>query len=196
MKNTLFIMLLLCIAIGFSQADNDNFSYYEEIPASPKEYTPGAIVVRMIDGLGFRYYWATEGLTQTDLNYTPSSEARSLEETLDHIYGPSQTIVNSAKQVPTDFTLEQSSMTFDEKRKATLENFRVASALFLASKDLSKHIIVFKRATGSSEFPFWNHINGPIEDAVWHAGQVVVLRRSAGNPISSKVNVFLGTLND
>lgn len=130
MKNTLFIMLLLCIAIGFSQADNDNFSYYEEIPASPKEYTPGAIVVRMIDGLGFRYYWATEGLTQTDLNYTPSSEARSLEETLDHIYGPSQTIVNSAKQVPTDFTLEQTKMTFDEKRKATLENFRVASALF------------------------------------------------------------------
>ena len=196
MKNTLSILLLFCSAIGFSQAGNNTLSYYEEIPSSPKEYTPGAIVARMIDGLGFRYYWATEGLTQTDLNYTPSSEARSLEETLDHIYGLSQTIVNSAKQVPTDFTLEQSSMTFDEKRKATLENFRVASALFLASKDLSKHIIVFKRATGSSEFPFWNHINGPIEDAVWHAGQVVVLRRSAGNPINSKVNVFLGTLND
>ena len=196
MKNILSILLLLCSAIGFSQAGNNTLSYYEEIPSSPTEYTPGAIVVRMIDGLGFRYYWATEGLTQTDLNYKPSEEARSLEETLDHIYGLSQTMVNSAKQVPTDFTLEQTKMTFDEKRKATLENFRVASALFLASKDLSKHIIVFKRATGSSEFPFWNHINGPIEDAVWHSGQVVVLRRSAGNPINSKVNVFLGTLNN
>ncbi len=189
-------MLLLFCAVGSSQSNGDSFAYYKEIPSAPKEYTPGSIVARMIDGLGFRYYWATEGLKHTDLNYVPSSGARSLEETLDHIYGLSKTIANSANQVPTDFTLEQSKMTFEETRNATLENFRMASALFLKSKDISKHAIVFKRDTGSSEFPFWNHINGPIEDAVWHAGQVVLLRRSSGNPINPKVNVFLGTLNE
>lgn len=133
---------------------------------------------------------------QTDLNYKRSSGARSLGETLDHIYGLFKTIVNSDKQVPTDFTLEQSKMIFEEKRNATLENFRVASMLFLESKDISKHTLVFKRDTSSSEFPFWNYINGPIEDAVWHAGQVVVLRMSARNSINFKVNVFLGILND
>lgn len=196
MKKMIFLMVLCFCIAAYAQDATDTSSYYKEIPSAPKEYTSEAIVARMIDGLGFRYYWATKGLRQSDLNYVPSSGARSLEETLEHIYGLSRTIVNSAKQVPTDFTLEQPKMTFAETRNATLENFRMASALFLESKDISKHTIIFKRNSGSSEFPFWNHINGPIEDAVWHAGQVVLLRRSAGNPINPKVNVFLGILND
>ena len=81
-------------------------------------------------------------------------------------------------------------------KKATLENLKTASTLFASTENLSEHSVIFKRANGESEFPFWNNINGPIEDAVWHAGQVVVLRRSAGNPINPKVNVFLGKLNE
>ena len=41
-------------------------------------------------------------------------------------------------------------------------------------------------------FPFWNMINGPISDAIWHSGQVVANRRASGNPINPKVNVFIG----
>lgn len=197
MKSAVIIITLLLYGIiGFSQTQNDSIFYYQQLPENPKEYTPGAVVARMIDGLGFRYYWATEGLTETDLDYRPSPEARTLLETLDHIYGLSKTIINSAKEVSTDFTLKDSTAGYEEKRNATLENFRTASALFLKTQDLSKHSIIFKRESGSSEFPFWNHINGPIEDAVWHAGQVVVLRRSSGNPMNPKVNVFLGKLND
>lgn len=97
---------------------------------------------------------------------------------------------------PTDFTKKQPKLNHAEKRKATFENFRIASLLFLESKDISKYSIVFIRENGSSEFPFWNQINRPIEDPVWHTGQVVVLRRASGNPINPKVNVFLGKLND
>jgi hypothetical protein len=196
MKNILLFGLLLFSFICFSQADTKADFYYKKLPKNPTEYTPGTIVARMIDGLGFRYYWATEGLKEVDLAYKPSQDARTLRETMNHIYGLSKTILNSAKKIPTDFTLEEPNMSYDEKRSATLNNFRMASTLFLKTKDISKHTIVFKRENGSSEFPFWNHINGPIEDAVWHAGQVVVLRRSAGNPINPKVNVFLGKLND
>jgi hypothetical protein len=39
-------------------------------------------------------------------------------------------------------------------------------------------------------------INGPIADALWHAGQVVTLRRVSGNPINPKVSVFNGRLRD
>ena len=44
--------------------------------------------------------------------------------------------------------------------------------------------------------PFWNIINGPISDALWHCGQVVMLRRSSGNPFNSKVNLFSGKLKE
>ena len=44
--------------------------------------------------------------------------------------------------------------------------------------------------------PFWNIINGPISDALWHCGQVVMLRRASGNPFNSKVNVFSGKLRE
>ncbi|MGB3150699.1 MAG: hypothetical protein WBB27_08545 [Maribacter sp.] len=169
--------------------------YYAEIPNEPLEYTPGSVISRMIDGLGFRYYWATEGLKDVDLNYRPSDSSRTLRQIMDHIYGLSETIVNSAKQMPTDYTQALPELNHTEKRKATLENFRLASELFLESEDLSNHKIIFVRINGSSEFPFWNHINGPIEDAVWHTGQVAMLRRAAGNPINPKVNVFLGKLN-
>ena len=41
----------------------------------------------MVDGLGFRYFWATEGLTEKDLAYRPSEGARTTMETLEHISG-------------------------------------------------------------------------------------------------------------
>lgn len=196
MKNLLVLSILLFATSNYAQEMKDDSSYYAEIPVAPVEYTPGAIISRMVDGLGFRYYWATEGLTETDLSYRPSDGARTLSETLDHIFGLSGIIVNSAQQKPTDYRQEQAQMSDREKRLATLENFRLASSLFLASEDISKHTIAFIRKNGNSEFPFWNQINGPIEDAVWHAGQIVVLRRASGNPINPKVNVFLGKLND
>lgn len=194
---TLFTCLLLLIALNVQSQDamKDTLPY-AEIPEAPENYTAGAVVSRMIDGLGFRYYWATEGLTEKDLAYTPGNDGRTIEQTLKHIYGLSAVIANASKKQPTDRTIETPEMNYEEIRKATLENFKIASELLLVAEDLGEHAIVFKRANGESEFPFWNNINGPIEDAVWHAGQVVVLRRSAGNPINSKVNVFLGKLND
>lgn len=171
---------------------------YAQIPEAPEEYTPGTVVARMIDGLGFRYYWATEALTEDNLDYTPGNEGRTIRQTLEHVYGLSEIILNSAQKRATERNgagapLE---MSYGERRQATLQNFRDASLLFAEAKDLNEHAIVFKRPNGQSEFPFWNNINGPIEDAIWHAGQIVLLRRSSGNPINPKVNVFLGKLND
>jgi len=33
---------------------------YKEIPGYPSKYTEGTVISRMIDGLGYRYYWATK----------------------------------------------------------------------------------------------------------------------------------------
>lgn len=196
MKIKIIALLLLVYCNTKAQNTMDDSNLYAQIPEPAEDYTPGAIVSRMIDGLGFRYYWATEGLTEKDLKYKPSDKGRSTLETIDHILSLSITIVNSAKKQPTDFSVEKEEMSFTEKREATLQNLKIASNLFRDSKDISEHKIIFISANGKREFPFWNQINGPIEDAVWHAGQIVVLRRSAGNPMNPKVSLLTGELRD
>lgn len=167
---------------------------YYEIPAYPESYTPESVAARMIDGLGFRYYWATEGLRPEDLAFKPSEEARTTAETIDHIYGLSQVIVNSTKQLANirDSEAAVPELSFEEKRKATLENLKTASDLLKTGSKLEDCKIVFQRGDTTSEFPFWNQINGPIADALWHCGQVVSFRRSSGNPFNSKASVFTG----
>jgi len=176
-----------------AQEKNDSTLPYHKIPEMPETYTAGTVVSRMIDGLGFRYYWATDGLTAKDLGYKPSESNRTISETVDHIYGLSGTIYNAATMEVNDRTVARdSNLTFEQKRKQTLYNLSRASTIFKTSDNLSKHLVIFKNKNGTVEFPFWNQINGPIEDAIWHSGQIVALRRAAGNPIASGVNVFMG----
>jgi len=166
---------------------------YYEIPEAPENFNQGAIAARMIDGLGFRYYWATEGLRAADLNFKPNDDARTSEETIDHILGLSNVIVNSTLNQINQKT-DDSKLSFSEKRKLTLENLKTAADNLRASNDLSQFKILFSRNDETVSYPFWNQINGPISDAIWHCGQLVLLRRSSGNPFNSKVSVFTGTV--
>ncbi len=197
MRSFLILFALAICAISTAQEPSTDTIPYHKIPEAPKTFTAGTMVARMIDGLGFRYYWATEGLTDGNMSYKPSEKGRDITATVDHLYGLSKMILTSAEKKANDRTQEvKEELSFIEKRKQTLLNLEKASALYAVSKDLSEHKIIFKNANGSQEFPFWNQINGPIEDAVWHSGQIVVMRRSAGNPMNPKVNVFLGQLNE
>jgi hypothetical protein len=177
------------------QTDNNEPLPYYQIPDYPEEYNQGTVAARMVDGLGFRYYWATEGLRDIDLEFKPSEDARSTRETIDHLYGLSKVIVNSTLKKP-NTSIEEAEMTFAEKRKKTLNNFKTAADILRASNDLYEYIIVFKRNNNHSEFPFWNNINGPIADAIWHCGQVVSFRRSSGNPFNSKASLFRGKVRE
>ncbi len=171
----------------------DTLPYYE-IPNYPEKYTAESVVARMIDGVGFRFYWATEGLRSEDLKFRPTPEARTSEETIDHILGLSTVIINSLKnEVNTRTGEETSALSFEIKRRKTLENFKMASDILKSGKGkLEDYKIVFKNGDKTTEYPFWNQINGPIEDAVWHVGQVVSFRRSSGNPFNSKASVLTG----
>ena len=166
---------------------------YEKIPDYPENYTPGTVVARMIDGLGFRYYWATEGLRDEDLGFRPVEGSRTIEETLDHILGLSRVILNSAKQEVNDRTqVSEEELSFEEKRRNTLLALEEASLIFKVAEDLGEYPIIFRNEKGDTQFPFWNQLNGPLADALWHTGQVVSLRRQAGNPFPPGVSVFTG----
>lgn len=167
---------------------------YRSIPEAPSDYSNVNVVARMIDGLGYRYYWATEGLRPEDLTYRPSPDARTAAETLNHLYGLSSTILMAPKQEPNIRPLALEDLSFEELRRKTLENFAAASSLLKSSKpkQLKNFKIIFKRGKSQSEFPFWNMLNGPIADAIYHTGQIVSFRRASGNPMDAGVNVFMG----
>ncbi|WP_422360641.1 DinB family protein [Reichenbachiella sp.] len=195
MKFLLFFFSL----ISFSAIAQDSTDYYYKIPEYPDNYNAGTVAARVVDGLGFRYYWGTVGLRSEDLDYKPSPEARTAAETIDHIYGLTNILVNSTRKIPTDFTkVEEKEMTFEEKRAKTLQNVKEASEILKQStaEDLESYKIIFISSRGQSEYPFWNQLNGPLADAIWHVGQVVSMRRSSGNPFNSNVSVLRGRLKD
>lgn len=194
MKLKTILMALFFITVMNAQEKYPQDLPYYQIPDYPDSYTAGTVVARMIDGLGFRYYWATEGLRTEDLAYKPSESNRTIDETLDHLYNLSRVVYNSAVREINDRTQpREEELSFQEKRKRTLLNFKKASEIFINVRDLNEHQVIFKSKSGTFENPFWNQINGPIEDAIWHSGQIVALRRASGNPIDPKVNVFRGT---
>ncbi len=165
---------------------------YHEIHAAPETITPGSVLSRTIDGLGYRYYWATKDLRPDDIAWLPGNNGRSAKQTLDHLYGLSLMILNTAIQEPNVRPLNMPDVGFEELRKMTLHNIKNASDAFRAADDLSNHKIIFQRGENQSEVPLWNLMNGPLADAIYHVGQIVSYRRSAGNPMHPGVSVFSG----
>jgi len=192
---SLIFTLLFSIILNSQEVKNNNLPYYQ-IPDAPEKYTAGTVAARMVDGLGFRYHWATEGLRAEDLIYRPSEKGRTCGEAIDHILGLTNVIVNATTNTANDSSVKKAELSFEEKRKKTLENLKKASDILRASDDLTDFNLIFTSERGTSEFPFWNNINGPIADAIWHTGQVVLLRRASGNPFNSKVSVFNGKLRE
>ena len=198
MKLHCCLMLFVSLALTGVNAQSENQSAmnlpYYQIPDYPDSYSAGTIAARMVDGLGFRYYWATEGLRPEDLEYKPSEEGRTAMEALEHIHGLTRTLVNATRKQANDSSSPREELNYEALRKATLENIKAAADILRTCSDeeFEEFDVVFKRGERTSEYPFWNMLNGPLADALWHSGQIVLLRRASGNPFNSKVSVFSG----
>lgn len=204
MKKIILLLLSAPFLVSIAMCQNtmdeiDDSKYYYQIPEVPNSYTAANVAARVVDGLGFRYFHATADLTEENLDFKPSEEARTMRETVDHILGLTRTTLNAVLKQPTDFTIEQPELNFEQKRLKTLENIRRTSEILKSSsdEDMESYIVIFLSGNGNrSEYPFWNQLNGPIADAIWHVGQVVTFRRSAGNPFNSNVSVLRGKVRD
>ncbi|KAA5824440.1 hypothetical protein FPF71_09680 [Algibacter amylolyticus] len=182
MRTSLLILNLLFTTVFMAQIEEE-LPFYE-IPDNPETYTAGTVAARTIDGLGFRFYWATQGLRNEDLSHKTCASGRTSAETIAHIYALSKFIRNSILVDNKDEN--RTELSFKDQRKQTLLNLKLVSDVLRDTKTPYN--------LESSEIPFWNIINGPIEDALWHCGQIVMLRRASGNPFSSDVNLFKGSL--
>jgi len=146
----------------------------------------------MVEGLGFRYYWASEGLRTEDLAFSPTEGGRSSRETINHIFGLSGFLLSALeKEVFKDVSPE--GMTFDQVRTATFKNLEKIVNILKKSKDSDFNNYNIRFENGG-EMPFWNAVNGPISDAIYHTGQVVLMRRMSGNPINPNISVLSGSV--
>ena len=91
MRAVFFILLGLHHLTIMSQTSE----YFKDISEYPTEINNGNIISRMINGLGYRYYWATEKLKENDLRFRPSKDAYSTKETMLHIFTLSKTVYNT-----------------------------------------------------------------------------------------------------
>ena len=188
MKNLLSVNVLMVCLIGALSLTAQPELPYQSIPEVPQSFTPATTVARLIDGLGFRYYWATEGLRSDDLVFKPSEEARTTDETLTHILS---LCVNASKVIGIEAKeVDLNVLDFEAKRKLTLETLMATSTFLKENPNMDLEALNLE--AGSRTFPFWYIINGHLSDALTHVGQVVSFRRSSGNPIKKGVSVFEG----
>ena len=186
----IYFLLIYVFSLNVSSSAQSELPY-KEIPSYPANYTQGTVMSRMIDGLGYRYYWATENLRTSDLDFKPETLARSTFETMEHIYGLSFMILNASKNQVNE-RRDPVQMTAKDLRLATLYNLKSASEAMALVENLDELTILFEGSTGREALPFWHVLNGPLADAIYHTGQMVSFRRTSGNPMNPKVNVFMG----
>ena len=191
MRAVFFILLGLYHLNIMSQTSE----YFKDISKYPTEINNGNIISRMINGLGYRYYWATEKLKENDLIYRPSKNAYSTKETMVHIFSLSKTVYNTTLSKINERPDINIPVDYESIRNETLQFLEKASKNFsnLNSEELDQMKIKFNRGGTIKSFPIWNLLNGPIADAIYHTGQIVSFRRTTGNPIDSSVNVFMGS---
>ena len=115
--------LLLYLFLSFINFDmnSQEKNYFYEIKKFDENYSNKAIVSRFVHSVGFRYYWATEGLRNEDLKYKPYDSGINTRETLEHIYGLSIMIHNGFHNKEIERSRSYPDLSYDELRQGTLD---------------------------------------------------------------------------
>lgn len=158
------------------------------IPDPPETVSAGTILGRLADGIGFRYRWATEGISPADLPFRPAEGCMSLGELLSHVLELLSWLAQSLG-LPAKYELLRSADP-DIVRARTLELAAGLAARFKTMTE-SEVAAVRVRSSRGDRLPVWNIVNGPLADSLTHIGQILSWRRMAGSP-PPHADVFRG----
>ena len=162
--------------------------FYQNLPEPPDQISGCTILTRFVDSIGHRFYHATDGFTEHEINFRPVEGSMSMMEVISHLY---RLLFWTYSCFNTDVRPNKGLETFEEYRAEILmvcEKLSTHLKTFPAA-DLDKTNILLRRA--NKTYPFWYLINGPIADALSHIGQLTTWRRIAGNPIA-RISPFTG----
>lgn len=159
---------------------------FEDISKTPNDLTATNTLLRMVEGLAFRYRWATENLSEENIKFKPHPTSMSVEEVNAHIFD----LVDSTNRV---FGGEkQNKDSLNSFHKLRIKSLNILADLSERLKEMSDEDLSEIEKNTSRKLPFWYWINGPLADALTHVGQITSWRRIAGNPQLKGINVFIG----
>ena len=160
---------------------------FEDISKTPNDLTATNTLLRMVEGLAFRYRWATENLSEENIKFKPHPTSMSVEEVNAHIFD----LVDSTNRV---FGGEkQNKDSLNSFQKLRIKSLNILADFSERLKEMSDEDLSEIEKNTSRKLPFWYWINGPLADALTHVGQITSWRRIAGNPQLKGINVFIGT---
>lgn len=151
---------------------------YDRVDEYPKRVNAVTVVLRLLDGLGFRFYWATYKLDEDDFEFTPAEGGNSIGWMVSHIWGLLNWVylnIRGEQAIQPPSRVDQRNHVLDLIRTIR-EDFTRMSDEQLAEVRIE-------------DLPFWHIINGPISDALSHVGQINMARRLMGKP-TPEANVF------
>ena len=166
-----------------ANAHPDAASVFYQIAEYPQRLQATTALVRLVDGLGFRFLWATAGLDAQDAEFRPAADVKSIGELTDHIVCMMARVARAVGPLPEE---ADSVAGFATTRAAVLD---VLATLRRRLLELDDAALAEARVRGR---PVWHAINGQLADALTHVGQIVSFRRIASKPQQARVNVFLG----
>lgn len=165
---------------------------HNRIPDHPNETSATNVISRLIDGLVFRYFWSTEGLTENEYQFKPKNTDWDIAMLINHIHTLAHMV---DRAFAGNLKVGKEGKTPEELRNETIKIYEDLSLRLRNMKDEELDACNFNHRSGK-EFPFWNMLNGPLADALTHVGQINSWRRMAGNPLPKGVNFFSGVKMD
>ena len=165
---------------------------FSSIEQTPDQYSSTNVMSRFIEGLGFRFRWATEGLSQKEYEFRPSEESMNIRELLEHLFNMAN-FVNS--NLGGDKSTIDTTWDFEKLRLEVLNVYSDINNRLKTLTDQEFEALEKTRIENGATASFWLMLNGPIADSLTHVGQITSWRRIAGNPQPKGVNVFKGTTN-
>ncbi|MFX0094346.1 MAG: hypothetical protein ACFFBD_21595 [Candidatus Hodarchaeota archaeon] len=157
---------------------------FKSITTYPERINGTGIISRLIDGLGYRFFWATEGLREADYYYCPGNDCMTIAELIKHIWG----LINWIH-----LSLSRRGYNEDRPKDISAEREHVLYLLHNLREEFDKLEDNQLDFIKIRNLPFWHIINGPLSDALTHVGQINSIRRLAGNPTK---RCFVFTLQD
>ena len=155
--------------------------HYRTIGAYPPRQDANGVFMRLIDGLGYRFYWATEGLRPADYVFSPGAGCMSIGDLIGHVWG----LANWVQEHVTGAGAGTRPADPAEQRARALEILHT----------IRTHVgTIDGRALWElriNDHPVWHLVNGPLSDALTHTGQIASFRRLNGNPVP-RHSVFRG----
>ena len=161
---------------------------YENILELPDKVCAANILVRLIDGMAFRYKWSLAEMENSDLEFRPVDGSMNLKELLEHMFE----IVVWLYQTFIDNKFDEKPVSgLHELKNQTLQRLKDIRDKLENMDDAELEKINVHNPWGDEKIPFWLIMNGPLADIFTHIGQILSWRRIAGNP-KPEVNLFRG----